>query len=199
MTRMQKIGSNGLSTSRNIASSNSRKSFFKPSRRQIVSLGPFHNLKHYLSDFVLVTFFHAQDGVGMSIWHPETSFHRLHQSRCLRRLEDKLEVLRAIRFLKTSLKRICPSRLFRCSGCRKRVRIASLQRLHQRRFLRLLEDRIRVLWAIRLPKTSLMRSSMSLFSMDMMQKMSLHDVWLLEKSVHRLYQSHFLRRSESRL
>jgi hypothetical protein len=61
MLKMQKIGSHGLSTPRNIASSKSPKSYFKPSRRQIVYLEPFANLKHYLRDFVLVAFFDAQD------------------------------------------------------------------------------------------------------------------------------------------
>jgi hypothetical protein len=139
MSMMQKIGSHGLSTSRNIASSNSPKSFFKPSRR----LRAIWQLKTSLKRLRPSRFFRCarcRKWVGMTIWHLETSFHRIHQSRYLRRLEDKLKVLRAIRLLKTSLTRLCPSRLFRCSGCRKRVRIAfrhletSLQRIHQRRF-----------------------------------------------------------------
>jgi hypothetical protein len=142
--------------------------------------GPFAYLKHHLSVFVQVAFFDVQDAKN--------------QSRYLRRLEDK-RVLRAIRVLKTSLKRLCPSRLFRCPGCRKWVLMAfrhietSLHRIHQSRFLRRREDN--ALRAIRLPKTPLMWPSMSLFSMDRTQKMRLHGVWLLETSLHRLYQSFF--------
>jgi hypothetical protein len=55
------MDSNGLSKPRNIVSSNSPKSFFKTSKRQIVFLGSFAYLKHLLSDFVLVGFFDSQD------------------------------------------------------------------------------------------------------------------------------------------
>jgi hypothetical protein len=54
----------------------------------------------------------------MAFWHLETSLYRLHQSRFLRRPEGRLWLLRAIRLLKTSLKRHRKNSFFRCPGCR---------------------------------------------------------------------------------
>jgi hypothetical protein len=48
----------------------------------------------------------------MDFRHHESSIHRLHQSRSLRRPEVRLRVPRAIRLLKTSHKQILPSRFF---------------------------------------------------------------------------------------
>jgi hypothetical protein len=74
----------------------------------------------------------------MAFRHFETSHHQLHQSRFLKRPAGTLWILRAVRLLKTLLKRLRPSRFFRCLGFRKWVRIVfrhlqtSLHRIHQR-------------------------------------------------------------------
>jgi hypothetical protein len=78
--------------------------------------------------------------VRMSFRHHETSHHRIHQPRFLRRPEGILFVLRPISLLKTSLKRLHQCRLFRISGSRKYGRMAfrhvekSFHRLHQSSF-----------------------------------------------------------------
>jgi hypothetical protein len=74
--------------------------------------------------------------------------NRLHQSRFLKRQEDRLWVLRTIRLFETSLPRLRPSRLFWCPVCRKRVRMAfrhletSLHWLHQFDFFGRPEGRV---------------------------------------------------------
>jgi hypothetical protein len=79
--------------------------------------------------------------------------------------------LRPIRLLKTSLKRLRPSRFFWSPGCRKLVRMAfrhvqtSLYQHHQSRFLRRQEGRLWILWTIRLFKVHLSNLYKSLFSM----------------------------------
>jgi hypothetical protein len=122
--------------------------------------------------------------VRMDFRH-ETSLHGLHQSRFLRPTEGRLWIPRAIRLLKTSLKRIRSSR-FRCPGWWKRVRMAfrnfetSLHRLHN--------------------ITSLKRFRPSLFI-----RSSGCRKWFRmafrhhETSLHRLHESRFLRRSKGRL
>jgi hypothetical protein len=90
--------------------------------------------------------------VLMAFRHPETSLHRIHQSRFCTRPEGRLWVLRFIHLLKTSLKRPFPSQFFRCLGCTKWVRIlfwyleTSLHRLQQGRFLWRPEGK---LWVLR--------------------------------------------------
>jgi hypothetical protein len=97
----------------------------------------------------------------MAYWHLETSLHRIHRSRILRRPEGRIWVLRPIRLLKTSIKRLRPSRFFRCLGSTKWVRMAfrhhetMIHPLHQSRFLRRPEGRLWVLRALPLLKTSL--------------------------------------------
>jgi hypothetical protein len=84
----------------------------------------------------------------MAIGHLEVSLHQLHQCRFLRSPEGTLRVLRAIRLVITYLKRIHPSRSFRCSKYRKLACMAfryletSLHRLKQSRFSRHPEGRL---------------------------------------------------------
>jgi hypothetical protein len=105
----------------------------------------------------------------MAFRHHETSLTRLHHSCFVRRSEARLWILRVIRLIKTSLKKLRPSWIFRCPGCRKWVLMAFghheswLYRLHVRSFLKRSEGRLRVLRDIRLLKTSLMRPRLSRF------------------------------------
>jgi hypothetical protein len=62
--------------------------------------------------------------VRMAFRHQETSLHRHHQRRILRRSKGRLWVLRSIRVLKTLLKRHHERRFFRYSEWRKCVRMA---------------------------------------------------------------------------
>jgi hypothetical protein len=56
----------------------------------------------------------------LSFWQHETSFHRYHQSRILRRSQFRLWFLRAIRLLKTSHKQLCPNRFLKAQNEEKR-------------------------------------------------------------------------------
>jgi hypothetical protein len=104
----------------------------------------------------------------MAYRHLETSIHGLHQSWFLRRPEVKLLVLRVIRLLKASLSNRS-SRFFRYRRCIKCVHMAfrhletSHHCIQKFFFLRRSESRLRVLRAIRLPKTSLQRLRPSRF------------------------------------
>jgi hypothetical protein len=166
MRSTKKMSSRCLSTPSNIASSTSTKSFFKTLRRQIMyyqGQSPTYNITY---DFIRVAFFDAVHAENVFWWLFDTlntELHWIHQSRFLRRPEDRLWLLWAIRLLKTSLKRLHQSHLFRCWGCRKCVRMAyrhhesSLHRHHEIRTLILSEIRIRIFRPIRLFKTSLRR------------------------------------------
>jgi hypothetical protein len=133
---MQKIGLHVFPTHWNITSSTSPHSFFKTSTRQIESKEPFPYIKHYLSKFVQVAFFYARDAENgfkwcLSPWKINSSTVPMTFFKTFRLL-----VLRAIRQLKITLKRIRPSLFFRCAECRKcicevfRHLETSLHRLH---------------------------------------------------------------------
>jgi hypothetical protein len=136
--------------------------------------------------------------------HFETSLHRLHQSRFLRRLEDRLWVLRPLSLHESSLKRLRPSRFFWCPGRTKLVPMASrhfetlLHRLHESRFQRRPEGRLWVLRTIHLDKNSLKQNRpRSFFRNTGFRKcMAFRH---LETTLHRLLQNRFLRRPEGRL
>jgi hypothetical protein len=91
----------------------------------------------------------------------QTSLHRLHQSRFLRRLEGTLWLHRAIRLHKTSIKQHQASWFFDCQESQNEfVWIiwhleTSLYLLHLSRFSRRPEGRLWVLGAFRLHKYSL--------------------------------------------
>jgi hypothetical protein len=133
-----------------------------------------------------------------------TSLHCLHQSRFLRHSEGRLWVLRTIRLLKTSFKRIRPIAFF-YPWFRKLFRMVfghletSLHRLHQSRFSIRSEGKLWVLRAIRLLITSLKRYRESHFL-----RFPKWWKWLcmthrhLETSLLRLRQSRLLRRAEGR-
>jgi hypothetical protein len=134
-------------------------------------LETFAYIEHHLIDFIQVTFFDSWDAEKEIAWPIDSLIHWLYglrQNRFLRRPEVIL-FLWSIRLIKTSLKRLRPSRFIRSPGCRildlKAFRNleASLQRLHQIRFLRRLEGVFRVLRTIRLIKTSHKKTSKSLF------------------------------------
>jgi hypothetical protein len=114
----------------------------------------------------------------MAFGHLETSLHRHHQRRILRRPEGRLGFVRIIRLLDTSISRLRPIRFFRCPGCRKWVCNAfrrlksSLHRLHHSRILWPPESRLWVLRAIRLLKSSLPRFVQVAFYMPRMHKIS---------------------------
>jgi hypothetical protein len=141
----------------------------------------FDTLKHHFIDFNKVVFFFL-------------------------RSEGRLWVLRAIRLLRTSLKRLHPSHIFRFPWCRKWVRLThrhletSLHRLRQRRFLRRPEGRLWVLRSIHLLKTTRKRLRHSRFYRSKgCRKCVLMAFRHFETSLHRLHQSRFLRRPEGRL
>jgi hypothetical protein len=144
------MNSYGLSTSRNIASTTSPKSFFKTSRRQIVFSRPFAYLKLHFRYFVQITVFNPQYVENAFYWPFDITKppHRPHQIRILRRSEDRLWFLWSIRLLKTSPKRFHASRFFRCWKCRIWFRISfrhlqtSLHPLHQSQFLKRTEGRL---------------------------------------------------------
>jgi hypothetical protein len=123
---------------------------FKTSRRLIMSSKlHFPFLKHHLSNIIQVAFF-GDPGFGkcMPFRHIQTTLQRIFQNHFLRLPEGWLLILRPIRPHKTSLKWLRPRRFFRCTRCRKWVRMAfrrneiSLHRLHQSRFLRRTEGRL---------------------------------------------------------
>jgi hypothetical protein len=115
-------------------------------------------------------------------------------------------VLRSIRLLRTSLKRLHLCHCFRFPGYRKRFRIAhghidtSVHRLRQSRFLRRPEGSLWVLRAIRLLKTSLKRLRRSRFiRIPGCGKFHLMAFRQLKTLLHRLHQRSFLRRLEGGL
>jgi hypothetical protein len=57
--------------------------------------------------------------IRLAFRHYATPLHRHHLSRILRRSGRRIRVLRALRLLKTSLKRLRPSHFFRYQECRK--------------------------------------------------------------------------------
>jgi hypothetical protein len=83
-------------------------------------LGPFAYLKHkriHQNRFFRCLEF--RKWVRMAYRRHHISHHRLHQSRFLRRPEGRLLVLITTQILKTSLKRPCTSRFFRCPWFKK--------------------------------------------------------------------------------
>jgi hypothetical protein len=128
MSRMQKMGSHGLSTPWNIASSTLPKSFL---RRRGGRLGVLRFLVQ------IVFWMQRCICVLLAFRHHETLVNSNHESRILRRSQGRLWVLRTIRLLKASLKQLHQSCFFRWPGSRKWVRIAfrhletSFHRFHQ--------------------------------------------------------------------
>jgi 5-methylcytosine-specific restriction endonuclease McrA len=140
----------------------------------------------------------------MAFRHPETLHHQLHQSLFLRPPEGRLWVLKAIWIPKISIPRIRTNRFFQCPVCIKCVRKAfrhyeiSLHRNHQRPILRLSEDRLWVLWVIRLLKTSLNWVHPNCFFLcSGCRKLVRMSFRYLETSL-RFHQSRFLRRPDGR-
>jgi hypothetical protein len=104
--RLQKMRSYGLSTHSNIASSTSPNSFFKTCRRQIMSShghSPTKNITEATSSKSHFKCPKCRKWVRMDFRHFETWFHRLHQSRFLRRPEEDYEFSRTFAYLKHHL------------------------------------------------------------------------------------------------
>jgi hypothetical protein len=139
---------------------------------------PFDTLKQRFIDFSKIVF-----------WRPK----------------GRLCVLSTVRLLKTSLKRLRPSRFFRCPGSTKYVRMAfqhletSLNRIHQSGFLRRPEGRLWVHRAIRLHKHHLTDFVQVVFRCPGRTKWVRMASRQFETSLHLLHQSRFLRRPEGRL
>jgi hypothetical protein len=123
---MQKMSSYDLSTPWNIAQSTSPKSFFKTQEVRFWILSAIRLLKTSQANSPKWLFwcqgFTLWDGV--TIRHLETSFLRIQQSRFLGRPDGRLLVPRAICLRGTSRKGLHPSGFFRCSGCRKWIRMS---------------------------------------------------------------------------
>jgi hypothetical protein len=163
----------------------------------------------------------------IAIRHPEISFHQLHQSRFLRRLEGRLWepwniawsnsrksflilpegrlwVLMVIPLHKITLKEHRPSRFFgtprflKCMSFRHLE--TTLYRLLQNLFLRSPDGRLWILRHIRLHKISLKRFRPSRhFRCPGNTKWVRISLRHLETLLHRLHQSRFLRRPEGKL
>jgi hypothetical protein len=136
----------------------------------------------------------------MTFRHLETPLNRIQQRRFLRRPEGRLYDLRAIRLI--SLKRLHQRRLFRCSGCRKFLRMdychleTSTNPLHQSRFLRRPEGGLWVIRATNLPNTSVKQLHESRFFLCSACRKCVRMAFRqLETSLHRLKQTRFFKTS----
>jgi hypothetical protein len=95
-----------FTTSWNITSSTSPKSFYKTCSRQIMSSqghSPTWNITFAISSKLLFECQECCKFVQMAFRHHETLLHPNHQSRILRRSEGRLWLLRTIRLRKISL------------------------------------------------------------------------------------------------
>jgi hypothetical protein len=153
--------SRGYLTPWYIALSNSPKFLLRGPEGRIWGLSAISLHKTSFFDLVQVDFsmLGMQEMRTNLLSTPWKLLHLFHHSRFLRRPEGRLWVLRTIRLLKTSLKRLRKS-LFRWPRCRKcsymtfRHLDISLYRLHKIRYLRRSEGRLWVLSAIRVLGTS---------------------------------------------